>query len=132
MQSRSDQLDMKMLLDRLAGDAEMELYTRAAWIAVTGRPPDTKDSWLPSRRPSNWSTGCWPIPRIELAAESTGAALLAVSRPWSNLVGHYTRWPKFLGAHGASCRSLRSKFHGCNQVASRTRPQIAPCQKMTE
>jgi len=44
MQSRSDQLDMKMLLDRLAGDAEMELYTRAAWIAVTGRPPDTKDS----------------------------------------------------------------------------------------
>ena len=44
LQSRSDQLDMKLLLERLVGDAEMEFYARAAWIAVTGEPPDTNDS----------------------------------------------------------------------------------------
>lgn len=42
LQSRSDQHDMKLLLERLVGDAEMELYTRAAWIAVVGTPPDTE------------------------------------------------------------------------------------------
>jgi len=39
LQSGSDQHDMKLLLERLADDAEMELYTRAAWIALTGEPP---------------------------------------------------------------------------------------------
>jgi len=38
-QSASDQDDMKTLLDRLiASDVEMELYARAARIAVTGEP----------------------------------------------------------------------------------------------
>lgn len=39
LQSGSDQHDMKLLLDRLASDDDMEHYTRAAWIAVTGRLP---------------------------------------------------------------------------------------------
>lgn len=42
LQSRSDQHDMKLLLKRLVGDAEMELYTRAAWIAVVGTPLGTE------------------------------------------------------------------------------------------
>ena len=37
--SNSDQYDMKLLLDRLASGADMEHYTRAAWIAVTGTLP---------------------------------------------------------------------------------------------
>ena len=38
-QSSSDQADMKALLDRLiASDVELEHYTRAARIAVTGEP----------------------------------------------------------------------------------------------
>ena len=37
--SSSDLHDMKLLLDRLASEADMEQYTRAAWIAVTGKLP---------------------------------------------------------------------------------------------
>lgn len=39
LQSSSDQRDMKLLLDRLTDDAEMEHYTRSAWIALTGATP---------------------------------------------------------------------------------------------
>jgi hypothetical protein len=38
LRSSSDQHDMKLLLERLVSDAEMELYARAAWIAVVGTP----------------------------------------------------------------------------------------------
>lgn len=37
--SSSDQFDMKLLLERLTSEAELEYYTRAACIAVTGKPP---------------------------------------------------------------------------------------------
>lgn len=37
--SFSDEFDMKLLLERLTSDAELEYYTRAALIAVTGKPP---------------------------------------------------------------------------------------------
>jgi hypothetical protein len=39
LQSGADQHDMKLLLDRLASGGNMEYYTRAAWIALTGTPP---------------------------------------------------------------------------------------------
>ena len=35
----SDQHEMKLLLDRLTTDSEIEHYTRSAWIAVTGGVP---------------------------------------------------------------------------------------------
>jgi hypothetical protein len=35
----SDQHEMKLLLDRLTTDSEIEHYTRSAWIAVTGGLP---------------------------------------------------------------------------------------------
>ena len=38
-QSSNDILDMKLLLERLTDDVEFEHYTKAAWIAVTGKPP---------------------------------------------------------------------------------------------
>ncbi|MFC3651311.1 hypothetical protein ACFONN_07135 [Dyella humi] len=38
--SSSDQFDMKLLLERLTNDAELEHYTRAALIAVTGKPSE--------------------------------------------------------------------------------------------
>lgn len=38
--SSSDQFDMKLLLERLTSDDELEHYTRASLIAVTGKPPD--------------------------------------------------------------------------------------------
>lgn len=38
--SSSDQFDMKLLLERLTSEAELEHYTRSAWIAVMGRPPE--------------------------------------------------------------------------------------------
>ncbi|GGA47158.1 hypothetical protein [Dyella nitratireducens] len=37
--SPSDQFDMELLLERLTSEAELEHYTRAAWIAVTGTLP---------------------------------------------------------------------------------------------
>ena len=39
MQPGSDQHDMKLLMDRLASGDDMEHYTRAAWIALTGTLP---------------------------------------------------------------------------------------------
>ena len=39
LQSSSDLHDMKLLLEHLASESELEHYTRAAWIAVTGTPP---------------------------------------------------------------------------------------------
>ena len=39
LQSSSDALDMKLLLERLAGQAEVEHYSRMAWIAVHGSVP---------------------------------------------------------------------------------------------
>jgi hypothetical protein len=38
LKSASDQFDMKLLLERLTDNVELEFYTRAAWIAVTGKP----------------------------------------------------------------------------------------------
>ena len=38
-QSTSDIFDIKLLLERLASDGELEHYTRAAWIAVMGAAP---------------------------------------------------------------------------------------------
>ncbi len=44
-QSHSDQHDMKLLLDRLASGPDMEHYTRAAWLALTGTlPPGERDT----------------------------------------------------------------------------------------
>jgi hypothetical protein len=40
LSSPSDQLDMKLLLERLTDTVELEFYTRAAWIAVKGEPPN--------------------------------------------------------------------------------------------
>jgi hypothetical protein len=39
--SPGDLLDMKLLLERLTDTAELEHYTRSAWIAVTATPPDS-------------------------------------------------------------------------------------------
>jgi len=39
MQASSDALDMKLLLERLADQAEVEHYSRMAWIAVHGTAP---------------------------------------------------------------------------------------------
>jgi len=39
LQSGSDQHDMKLLLDRLVDESEMDYYTRSAWIAVFGKQP---------------------------------------------------------------------------------------------
>lgn len=40
LQSSDDKFDMKLLLERLTNEAELEHYTRAAWIAVMGAPPE--------------------------------------------------------------------------------------------
>lgn len=42
--SSSDQFDMKLLLERLTSEAELEHYTRSAWIAVMGSPPESDKS----------------------------------------------------------------------------------------
>ncbi|GLQ93421.1 hypothetical protein GCM10007901_23720 [Dyella acidisoli] len=40
LSSPSDRFDMKLLLEHLTDTAELEHYTRSAWIAVTGKPPE--------------------------------------------------------------------------------------------
>lgn len=42
LQSRSDQHDMKLLLDRLTPGEDIEHYTRAAWIALNGTLPPSE------------------------------------------------------------------------------------------
>lgn len=39
LQPPGDLFDMKLLLDRLVDEGELEHYTRAAWIAVNGAAP---------------------------------------------------------------------------------------------
>jgi len=40
LKSSGDQFDMRLLLERLTETVGLEFYTRAAWIAVTGKPPE--------------------------------------------------------------------------------------------
>lgn len=39
LQASSDALDMKLLLERLSSQAEVEHYSRLAWVAIYGNPP---------------------------------------------------------------------------------------------
>lgn len=39
LSSPSDMHDMKLLLERLVEDRELDFYTRAAWIALKGSVP---------------------------------------------------------------------------------------------
>jgi hypothetical protein len=40
LQSSDDKFEMKLLLERLTNEAELEHYTRAARIAIMGEPPE--------------------------------------------------------------------------------------------
>ena len=42
-QSFDDKFDMKLLLERLTNETELEHYTQAAWRAVTGELPPNGD-----------------------------------------------------------------------------------------
>lgn len=39
LQATGDAVDMKLLLERLSSQAEIEHYSRMAWTAVHGAPP---------------------------------------------------------------------------------------------